>query len=242
MPTKKQGSQPSLFSTEPFIGEVEAHFSSLGETLLVGVDEAGRGPLAGPVVAAAVCLPAGCELEGLDDSKKLTEASREALFDVVMETSIAWSIQSVDHDIIDEINILQATFLGMRRAIIDVMGQLKSNELIPHRVVIDGNKTVPWDDAEGPAQSAVVKGDRRSLNVAAASILAKVHRDRHLVELHQEFPDYGFAQHKGYPTAAHREALRELGPSPVHRRSFRGVLPAEPDVANASVLPIERTR
>ena len=176
---------------------------------LCGVDEAGRGPLAGPVCAAAVVLPEGYLPAGLNDSKKLTEKRRELLFDEIRENAVAYSVQLVDNEIIDDINILNATMQAMAQAI---AGLGVPVEL----ALIDGNRCPP---ADLPCQ-AVVQGDARSASIAAASILAKVTRDRLMLEYDQLFPGYGFARHKGYPTKAHYQALTELGVTPIHRLTF----------------------
>lgn len=176
---------------------------------LCGVDEAGRGPLAGPVCAAAVVLPEGYLPAGLNDSKKLTEKRRELLFDEIRENAVAYSVQLVDNEIIDDINILNATMQAMAQAI---AGLGVPVEL----ALIDGNRCPP---ANLPCQ-AVVQGDARSASIAAASILAKVTRDRLMLEYDQLFPGYGFARHKGYPTKAHYQALTELGVTPIHRLTF----------------------
>lgn len=177
--------------------------------LICGVDEAGRGPLAGPVYAAAVILPRGLVIEGLNDSKKLTEKRREALFDEIREKAVAYGIGCADEKEVDEINILQATFLAMRRAI----AQLST---IPDLALIDGNR----DSDFGVPSRTVIKGDSLSANIAAASVLAKVTRDRVMKEYDEQYPQYGFAVHKGYGTKRHYEALREYGPCPIHRMSF----------------------
>lgn len=189
---------------------IEKELKNNGFELICGVDEAGRGPLCGPVCAAAVILPIDCEIEGLNDSKKLTEKKREALFDVIKQKAIAYSIEFVDNKTIDEINILQSTMICMTNAV-------KKLEKTPDFVIIDGNK-VPTQ-LEIPAQS-VVKGDAKSMSIAAASILAKVSRDRLLVEYDKQYPQYGFAKHKGYGTKAHYDAIFEHGISPIHRKSF----------------------
>ena len=176
---------------------------------LCGVDEAGRGPLAGPICAAAVVLPEGYLPAGLNDSKKLTEKRRELLFDEIRENAVAYSVQLVDNEIIDDINILNATMQAMAQAI---AGLGVPVEL----ALIDGNRCPP---ANLPCQ-AVVQGDARSASIAAASILAKVTRDRLMLEYDQLFPGYGFARHKGYPTKAHYQALTELGVTPIHRLTF----------------------
>ncbi len=176
-----------------------------------GIDEAGRGPLAGPVCAAAVILPDGLEIPGLDDSKKLTEKKREALFPVIEEKAVAFGIAFASEQEIDEINILQATFLAMRRAF-DALSAPCVYALV------DGNRMPPLPV---PGET-VVKGDGRSMSIAAASILAKVSRDRLMLEYAKQYPQYEFEQHKGYGTKLHVERLREFGPSPIHRRTFLG--------------------
>ncbi|MFP4161080.1 MAG: ribonuclease HII [Ectothiorhodospira sp.] len=179
---------------------------------VAGVDEAGRGPLAGPVVAAAVILDPARPVDGVADSKTLQPARREALEPVIRETALAWALGICSPEEIDRLNILQATFLAMRRA---VEGLARA----PALVLVDGNRC-----PELPcAARAVVGGDRRVAAIGAASILAKVHRDRLMVDLDARHPGYGLAAHKGYPTAAHRAALVRLGPSPCHRRSFAPV-------------------
>lgn len=177
---------------------------------LCGVDEAGRGPLAGPVCAAAVILPPDLELEGLNDSKKLSEKRREALYPLICEQALAYGIAFASEQEIDELNILQATFLAMRRAV----GQLG---LKPDLALVDGNREPDFGDI--PVRT-IIKGDSRSANIAAASILAKVTRDRFMLEQDAVYPQYGFAVHKGYGTQKHYAALREFGPCPIHRRSF----------------------
>ena len=178
--------------------------------LVCGVDEAGRGPLAGSVVAAAVILDPDRPIVGLADSKKLSAKVRERLAEEIRTHALAWAIGEASPEEIDQINILQATFLAMRRAIDGL-------SLIPAHALIDGNR-VP----QGLVCSAeaIVKGDAKEPAISAASILAKTHRDAQLLELDRAFPQYGFARHMGYPTAAHLQALRQHGPSPVHRRSF----------------------
>ncbi len=181
-----------------------------GFSVICGVDEAGRGPLAGPVCAAAVILPPDLELEGLNDSKKLSEKRREALYPLICEQALAYGIAFASEQEIDELNILQATFLAMRRAV----GQLG---LKPDLALVDGNREPDFGDI--PVRT-IVKGDSRSANIAAASILAKVTRDRFMLEQDAVYPQYGFAVHKGYGTQKHYAALREFGPCPIHRRSF----------------------
>ena len=188
---------------------IENQLISEGFKLIAGVDEAGRGPLAGPVFAAAVILPPGLENSGINDSKKLSEKKREELFDFIIANAVAYSIQSVDEKIIDEINILEATMTAMRNAVTKLSVQ-------PDFVLIDGNKA----PQTGIPELTVVKGDSTSLSIAAASILAKVSRDRYLLELDKKYPEYKFAQHKGYGTKLHYEMLDKYGISPVHRMSF----------------------
>ena len=180
-----------------------------GFALVCGVDEAGRGPLAGPVCAAAVILPPGCEIDGLNDSKKLTEKKREALFPVIQQQALAWSVAYAEVEEIDSLNILQATFLAMRRAV-------EGLSLPADYALIDGNRLPPLAI---PGET-VVKGDSRSMSIAAASVLAKVSRDHVMLDLDRQYPQYAFAQHKGYGTALHYEKIKEHGVSPVHRLTF----------------------
>ncbi len=177
--------------------------------LLAGVDEVGRGPLAGDVVAAAVILDPSKPIEGLADSKKLTEKKRDRLFDEIKERALSWCIARATVAEIDEINILQASLLAMRRAVEGLSVQ-------PEFVLVDGNKIPAWNYAA----DSVVKGDARVAAISAGSILAKVARDREMVAFDQEYPGYGFAGHKGYPTKVHMEALDTLGVTAIHRRSF----------------------
>ena len=188
---------------------IEQELKAQGFTCICGVDEAGRGPLCGPVFAAACILPDGLYIEGLNDSKKLTEKKREKLFDIIKKEAVAYSIASADVEEINEMNILEADLLAMRRAI-DGLG-VKADFAI-----IDGNIA---RDFQIPAR-AVVKGDSKSMSIAAASVLAKVARDRLCLELDREYPQYGIAKHKGYGTKEHKEALRKYGPSPIHRKKF----------------------
>lgn len=182
---------------------------SLGLHPICGVDEAGRGPLAGPVCAAAVILPEHLQIPGLTDSKKLTDKKRRELFPIIQEQAIAYGIGLASEQEIDEINILQATFLAMGRA-------LEQLSVRPALALIDGNRETDF----GLPVKTVVKGDSLSANIAAASILAKVTRDNLMLELAQQYPEYGFDIHKGYGAKAHYEALRKYGPCPIHRRSF----------------------
>ena len=187
-----------------------------GYTAVCGCDEAGRGPLCGPVVAAAVILPPGLEIEGLNDSKKLTEKKREKLFDIIKEKAIAYAIAEASPEEIDEINILNASMLAMRRAV-DALSVTADFALI------DGNCSRGFNI---PTET-VVGGDAKSCSIAAASILAKVTRDRGCKELDEKYPMYGIAKHKGYPTKEHMQAVREYGPSPIHRKSFLKFLDRE---------------
>ena len=189
--------------------EIENSFYSDEIQLICGVDEAGRGPLAGPVCAAAVILPRGLEIPGLTDSKKLTDKKRRELFPVIQEQAIAYGIGFASEQEIDEINILQATFLAMQRA----LDQLKVK---PDLALIDGNRQKDF----GIPVKTVVKGDSLSANIAAASILAKVTRDNLMEEQAKTYPQYGFEIHKGYGTKAHYAALREFGACPIHRATF----------------------
>jgi ribonuclease HII len=201
-----------------------AHWAA-GRRLLAGVDEAGRGPLAGPVVAAAVILPADARqlrcLDGLTDSKLLTPGQRAAFVPLIQRTALAFGVGLATAPVIDQINILQATFLAMRRALRCLHFSFATG---CDGVLVDGNRRIP--DLATP-QWTVVKGDSLSLSIAAASVLAKTFRDALMVRLDDTYPGYGFAQHKGYPTAMHRAAIIHLGPSPQHRRTFGGVRPAD---------------
>ncbi len=188
-----------------------------GYTKIAGVDEAGRGPLAGPVVSAAVILPDNFSCKGINDSKKLTEKKREALFPVIKEQAIAVATGICSHQEIDQINILQAALLSMKRAVKNLSE--KSGTIFPDYLLIDGKFTLDMDLDQNP----IIKGDSKSISIAAASIIAKVTRDRIMKELHDVYPDYNFIKHKGYPTKAHKEAILTHGPCPVHRRTFKGV-------------------
>lgn len=189
--------------------EIEDQFHENGYAVICGVDEAGRGPLAGPVCAAAVILPDHIDIPGLNDSKKLSDKKRRELFPLIKEQAIAYGIGLASQEEIDTINILQATYLAMERA-------LEQLNVKPDLALIDGNRA---KDFGIPVQT-VVKGDSLSASIAAASILAKVTRDDLMLELAQEYPGYGFEVHKGYGTKAHYEALREMGPCPIHRMTF----------------------
>ena len=189
--------------------ELERGLIAQGISPVCGVDEAGRGPLAGPVCAAAVILPPEIEIPGLNDSKKLTDKRRRALYDVIIENAVSYGIAMVHEKEIDEINILQATFNAMEQAILQL-------SVKPAMALIDGNRERPFPV---PVQT-VVKGDSLSANIAAASILAKVTRDHYMEEMAEKYPQYGFEVHKGYGTKAHYAALTEHGMSPIHRRTF----------------------
>jgi len=192
--------------------EFESKGASQGYKLIAGVDEAGRGPLAGPVTSAAVILPCDADLEGVTDSKKLSIAQREKYFTLIQERAIAFSIASVEVDEIDSINILQATRKSMRLA-------LEQLPQTPDLLLIDGNQKI-----EFPAEQwTLVKGDSRSLSIASASVLAKVSRDRIMNKYHLQFPEYGFDRHKGYGTKKHREQIKRMGPCAIHRKTFKGV-------------------
>ena len=189
--------------------EFENQKYSEGYTAVCGCDEAGRGPLCGPVVAAAVILPRDCQIEGLDDSKKLTEKRREALFDKICEAAVAYGIAECSPEEIDTLNILNASMLAMQRAIDKL-------SVAADFALIDGNCTRGFKiDAE-----AVVKGDSKSMSIAAASILAKVTRDRQCLLLDERYPEYGIKKHKGYPTKEHMDAVRKYGVAPIYRKSF----------------------
>ena len=180
-----------------------------GVKRLCGVDEAGRGPLAGPVCAAAVILPQNCEIEGLNDSKKLTEKKREALFDVICAAAVSYGIAFATVEEIEEYNILGATFMAMNRAVAML-------DPVPELALIDGNRNT---GIQIPSR-CIVGGDGKCADIAAASVLAKVTRDRYMLQMAELYPQYGFEKHKGYGTKAHYEAIRAYGPSPIHRPSF----------------------
>ena len=189
--------------------ELERAWRAEGASAVCGVDEAGRGPLAGPVCAAAVILPPGLEIPGLNDSKQLSDKRRRELYDVIIAEAAAWSVAMVDETTIDEINILQATLRAMEQAVAGL-------SIRPAAVLVDGNREPALDV---PVR-CIVGGDGRCACIAAASILAKVTRDRLMEELDLQYPQYGFAVHKGYGTRRHYEALERYGPSPVHRKTF----------------------
>ena len=187
----------------------EERYGARGYKLICGVDEAGAGPLAGPVAAAAVVLPAGCVIHGLDDSKKLTAKMRQRLYDEILGVAAAWHVAFVDNDEIDEINILQARFKAMVMA---VAGLSPAADF----VLVDGTRS----PAFGVASAAIQGGDGLSASIAAASVLAKVARDRVMLEYHETYPQYGFDSHKGYGTPRHLAAIEKHGPSPIHRKTF----------------------
>jgi ribonuclease HII len=189
--------------------QIEQSFFEKGYDVICGVDEAGRGPLAGPVCAAAVILPANIEIPGLDDSKKLSDKRRRELFPLIKEKAIAYGIAFVDHAKIDEVNILQATYLAMEQAIAQLAVK-------PQLALVDGNRAKDF----GVPVETVVHGDSLSASIAAASVLAKVTRDDMMLELAKDYPEYGFEIHKGYGTKAHYAALTAHGPSPIHRATF----------------------
>lgn len=189
--------------------EIERKYRADGYSVICGIDEAGRGPLSGPVFAAACIMPDGFAIPGLDDSKKLTEKKREALFDIICREAIAYSIAYATPEEIDEMNILNADMLAMHRAV-------EGLSVRPDLALVDGNIARNFPIPAVP----IIKGDALSCSIAAASILAKVSRDRICLEHDLLYPEYGFAKHKGYGTKAHMDALRRLGPCPIHRRSF----------------------
>ena len=189
--------------------ELENEIYDSGVELICGVDEAGRGPLAGPVCAAAVILPCGLEIEGLNDSKKLSEKKRDKLFEAICSEAVSYGIAFASVEEIEEINILNAAMLAMNRAI-------EKLSVKPALALVDGNR----NSAIKMPSRCVVKGDAKCADIAAASILAKVTRDNIMVELAQQYPEYGFEIHKGYGTKAHYEALRTYGPCPIHRKTF----------------------
>lgn len=182
-----------------------------GFSTICGVDEAGRGPLAGPVYAAAVILPFKADIEGLNDSKKLSERQRNVLYDRIRACAIAHAVAFADEREIDELNILNAAMLAMRRAVAAL-------SVRPELALVDGNRDPGFPNVEA---QTIVKGDARSASIAAASILAKVERDRFMLQMADLYPEYQFARHKGYPTALHYELLEKYGPCPIHRHSFR---------------------
>ena len=192
------------------LSKYEREYNEKGFELIGGIDEAGRGPLFGPVVAACVVLPKGCLIEGVNDSKKLSEKKREQLFDEIKEKAVAWGVGIVDNNTIDEINILEATRKAMHEAVCNL--QVK-----PNYIFIDAEKHV---DTCGIPYLPIIKGDALSINISCASIIAKVTRDRMIDELAKEFPQYGLEKHKGYGTKEHIEAIKKYGVTPLHRKSF----------------------
>lgn len=190
--------------------QYEKDLISRGYEYICGIDEAGRGPLAGPVCAAAVILPNGLVIDGVNDSKKLSEKKRERLYNEIIESALAYSVQFVFQDVIDEINIRQATHAAMQNAVNDL-------KIRPDILIVDGNDNIDFDNIE---TLYIKKGDSLSQSIAAASILAKVTRDRYIVELSNDFPEYGLEKHKGYATKAHMEAIRKYGVKPIHRKTF----------------------
>lgn len=193
----------------PDLWQIENRIYEEGFQLLCGVDEAGRGPLAGPVCAAACILPRGAEIPGLNDSKKLTEKRREELYDLITEKAVSFGIAFASVEEIEAMNILNATYLAMNRAI-------EMLEPFPELALIDGNRN---KGIEAPSR-CIVKGDAQCADIAAASVLAKVTRDRYMLDMAEKYPEYGFDKHKGYGTALHYSMLRQYGPSPIHRMSF----------------------
>lgn len=195
--------------SNPLTWEIENEYFAKGYSVICGTDEAGRGPLCGPVTAAACILPEGLIIDGLNDSKKISEKKRDELYDIIIENAVAYAIEEVSSEVIDEINILNAAQLAMRRAI-------EKLSVKPDLALVDGNvaRNFPCDAV------TVIKGDSKSPSIAAASILAKVTRDRLCAKLDADYPQYGIAKHKGYPTKDHMDAVREYGPSPIHRKTF----------------------
>jgi len=186
---------------------------------IAGVDEAGRGPLAGPVVAAAVIFRKNIQLKGVNDSKLLSEKKREKLFEEIIKTASTYSVAAVEQDVIDDINILNATMLAMKQAVDNL-------KIKPDLILVDGNRKFRTDIPVIP----IVKGDSKSFSIAAASILAKVTRDRLMKNLAKDFPQYSWDSNKGYPTRQHREVIKKIGPSPVHRRTFLKKLLSEQQI------------
>lgn len=187
----------------------ESQAKEKGYCCICGVDEAGRGPLAGNVYAAAIILPENCDIEGINDSKKLSEKKREQLFEIICEKALSYSIGTANVQEIDSINILQATLLAMKRAV-------EGLKITPDYVFVDGN-TMPHIDIQG---QTIIKGDAKCISIAAASILAKVSRDRYMKEMDKLYPEYQFAKHKGYGTALHIQLIKEYGPCEIHRKTF----------------------
>lgn len=187
----------------------EKKYLDAGYKKIAGIDEVGRGPLAGPVCAAAVILPPGLVIDGINDSKKLTEKKREKLYEIIAKEAIAWAVAYVEPEEIDRINIRQATHLAMEKAV-------EALEIPADFLLVDGNDKIPFS----VSSEYIIKGDANSQSIAAASIMAKVTRDRYMVSMEETYPGYGFAKNKGYGTQAHMEGIREIGLCPLHRRSF----------------------
>ena len=192
------------------LSKYEREYNEKGFELIGGIDEAGRGPLFGPVVAACVVLPKGCLIEGVNDSKKLSEKKREELFDEIKEKAVAWGVGIVDNNTIDEINILEATRKAMHEAVMNL--QVK-----PNYIFVDAEKHV---DTNGIPYLPIIKGDALSINISCASIIAKVTRDRMVDEWAKEYPEYGLEKHKGYGTKQHTDAIKQYGLTPLHRKTF----------------------
>ncbi len=203
---KEEKEQARLMELSKF----EREYNEKGYDLIGGIDEAGRGPLFGPVVAACVVLPKGCLIEGVNDSKKLSEKKREALFDEIKEKAVAWGVGICDNNVIDEINILEATRKAMHEAVCNL-------KVKPDYIFVDAEKHV---DTNGIPYLPIIKGDALSINIACASIIAKVTRDRMIDELAKTYPEYGLEKHKGYGTKAHIDAIKKYGITPLHRKSF----------------------
>lgn len=197
----------------PDLSDIESSLFQKGCQAICGVDEVGRGPLAGPVVAAAVVLPKNCRIEGLDDSKKLTATQRNELFDEIVAREIPCAIGIMDHETIDKVNILRASLMAMRKAVLDL-------KMAPEFILVDGTFAVP--NLSQP-QLAIVGGDARCQSIAAASVIAKVTRDRIMVRYQELYPSFSFGTHKGYPTPLHLKELEEHGPCEIHRKSFKPV-------------------
>jgi ribonuclease HII len=188
---------------------IENELKQKGFKFVCGVDEAGRGPLAGPVSVAAVILPEGCDIEGLNDSKKISEKKREQLYPIICDKAVAWSVVLVDHEEIDRVNILNATLEGMKKAI-------ESLKIPADYAIIDGNRLPELDIPS----NYIIKGDAKSMSIAAASVIAKVTRDRIMTEYDKIYPEYQFAKHKGYGTKLHYEMIKKCGICPIHRKTF----------------------
>jgi ribonuclease HII len=237
LPLSEEFSRPLQFI------EVEEQGYLRGFQSIAGLDEVGRGPLAGPVIAAAVVLPRGFKYPGIKDSKLMTADQREAMATIIKAHALCWAIGMVEVEEIDRINILSASLLAMAKAVVSLKPP-------PDYLLIDGKETIPpgWfrtDERRAgslPEQKTLVKGDQRCVSIAAASILAKVARDEIMVELDKKYPEYGFAIHKGYSSAAHLEALRRAGPCPIHRKSFAPVRDVSPEDLEWMVGPLFESR